>query len=432
MPSDLSEFIQTISIHNTHEHLWKESSFITGKPDVLSLLFSCYLVGDLTTAGASQDAMYALGATTNPDILSRFNGIKDAWEHCKHTGYGETPQWVAKRYFGIEDISAESIAAAQEKLPELWDKGYLYKLLKEDANYDHVQIDDFCFACHPDPAGPDFFLYDIAWASLIKGDIDLGSLYEESGIEITDLESYRETMSAIFDTYADCAIAVKSLHAYQRTLIWEERSDEDAAKVLEKKIAGTALSEDEMLCLGDWAFARGVELSIKHNLPFKIHTGHYSGNNHLQIKRVRAGHLCPLLMAYPEARFILMHISYPYDDEILSIAKHFPNVWVDMCWAWSINPQVSAQFLRSFIHSVPINKLFGFGGDVFDPFTSVAFSHQTRKWLNWALQQEVDENLLTETEAIHIVQRILQDNQKHCFDLEGTRTAIQTKLNNAN
>ena len=39
-------------------------------------------------------------------------------------------------------------------------------------------------------------------------------------------------MSSVFERFASCAVAVKSQHAYQRTLRWEERSDDEAAKAL--------------------------------------------------------------------------------------------------------------------------------------------------------------------------------------------------------
>ena len=39
------------------------------------------------------------------------------------------------------------------------------------------------------------------------------------------------------------------------------------------------VSVETHLCLGDWCWARGVDLSIEHNLPFKIHTGYYAGND---------------------------------------------------------------------------------------------------------------------------------------------------------
>ncbi|MDP6019588.1 MAG: hypothetical protein QGI32_26165, partial [Candidatus Latescibacteria bacterium] len=83
-------------------------------------------------------------------------------------------------------------------------------------------------------------------------------------------------MQQIFAKYAACAIAVKAQHAYSRTLLWRERSDADAAKVLKQVLSGQSTTEEETLCLGDWCWARGVELAIEHNLPFKIHTGYYA------------------------------------------------------------------------------------------------------------------------------------------------------------
>jgi uncharacterized protein len=48
---------------------------------------------------------------------------------------------------------------------------------------------------------------------------------------------------------------------------------------------------------------------------------------------IKPGHLCGLLERYPDARFVLMHIAYPYDPELAAIAKHYCNVYVDLCWA---------------------------------------------------------------------------------------------------
>lgn len=101
----------------------------------------------------------------------------------------------------------------------------------------------------------------------------------------------------------------------------------------------------------------------------------------MQVDRIRAGNLCALLARYPEARFVLMPTGYPYTDEIVAIAKHYPNVWVDMCWAWAIDPYSSGDFVRRFLHAVPMNKLFAFGGDTFSPTNTVAYSIQARRWL---------------------------------------------------
>jgi predicted TIM-barrel fold metal-dependent hydrolase len=196
---------------------------------------------------------------------------------------------------------------------------------------------------------------------------------------------------------------------------------------LVKRLKKQDVSEAEMLCLGDWCLARGAELCARHNLPLKIHTGYAAGNRSMQLDQMRALQLTPLLAHHPNTRFVLMHDSYPHDHEIAALAKHYPNVWVDMCWAWSIDPHSATNFVRRMIHAVPANKLFAFGGDSFGPAASVGYAIQARAGLTRALQAEVDDGLLTERQATGLAQRFMQSNQCACFDLDGTRAAIHAQ-----
>ncbi len=393
--TDLELEISSLALVDTHEHLlpedqWAgdnakliermkeagESGWGDDRPDILQDLFMNYVPSDLEVAGATKEAI--------------------------------------QRLF---DRRLEELRRPAERL----------RLLREVAGLDHVQIDDFQWACEPDASGPGFFLYDLSWAGFANGDVKLEEIQQETGIQVSRLDDLREALVAIFRRYAPCAIAVKAQHAYTRTLRWEERSDEEAARALAAALAG-GKEEATRLALGDWCWARGVELAVEHNLPFKLHTGHHAGTGQMPIDWVRAGNLCPLLARYPEARFVLMHTSYPYSDELVSIAKHYPNVWVDLCWAWSIDPYSSADFVRRFLHTVPSNKLFGFGGDTFWPTAAIAYSIQARRGLQRALEAEIAEGDLTEPEAITIARRLMRDNQYACFDIEGTRAAIRAQL----
>ena len=107
-------------------------------------------------------------------------------------------------------------------------------------------------------------------------------------LKVNDLASLKHAMAAIFAKHAACAIAVKSQHAYNRTLNWIERSDAEASTALNAVLTKPAAEVDEatQLCLGDWCWARGVELTIEHNLPFKIHTGYYAGNDRMPVRRI--------------------------------------------------------------------------------------------------------------------------------------------------
>lgn len=425
--SNLAAHIAQTRLIDTHEHLNSEQVFVERGPDLLQDLFDNYVTADLLVAGASEEAVRRLLDGSDPNLSARLKGVRDAWLRCRHTGYGEAVRLIARQIYDIEEISEltpAQLTAAQNRNQELRRPGERLRLLRDVANLDHVQVDDFRWECPPDLSGPDFFLYDLSWSSFCRGRLDLPALYDAVGVAVEGIDTLRSAIEALFAMHGPLAIAVKSQHAYERTLLWEERNDADAERSLLRHLAGEELSEGERLCLGDWCMARGVEYATAHNLPFKIHTGYYAGTGRMPVERIRPGHLCALLTRYPKARFVLMHNAYPYSDELIAIAKHYPNVYIDMCWAWSIDPYSACDTLRRTIHAVPSNKVFIFGGDTFWPSASVAYAAQARTWLTRALQAEVNDGLLSEREAMAYATRLMRDNQLDCFDIAGRQAAL--------
>lgn len=427
--TDLARHIQTIPLMDTHEHLHGEEHYVAHGPDVLADLFDNYVAQDLWSAGAAKEAVQRLVDASDPDIEARWDGVKDIWPRCRMTGYGQAVAWLARTVYGMETITLAGIAAAALINARRREPGERLRILREEGGLDHVQIDNWTWVCAPDASGPDFFLYDLSWLDFSVGRIEREPLHTQTGIEVRDLPSLRAVFARLFEQNAPCAIAVKVQHAYDRTIRWEPRTDAEAAPVLQKLLGGTALDEAEQLCLGDWCLARGVELAIEHNLPVKFHTGYLAGNdNLLHHDRIGPANLSDLIRHYPAARFVLMHIGYPYSGEIIALAKHYPNVWLDLCWAWSISPPATATFLREALQTVPVNKLFVFGGDTMWPSSSVAYAHQARAGLTRALQAAIDDGLLSETEAIALATRLMRENQAAFFDLDGTRAAIHARL----
>jgi hypothetical protein len=415
MSTDLERSISEIKICDTHEHLWHEDKWREQPPDVIHELFDNYVKADFVCAGADDASLKRLFDTSNADIPSRFEPVKEVWANIQFTGYGEASKIIAKKFFDIDEIDSAGLARAQEALPESWPGGDRLNVLRDTAGLHHVQVDDFVMPCERDDSGPDFFLYDISWVRLCCGNFKPHLLHTVSGVEVTGLDSLREAMARIFEKYAADAVAVKAQHAYSRTLLWEERADDDAARILERHINKEELTVEERNCLGDWCWSRGVELAIEHDLPFKIHTGYYAGNDRMPVDFIKPGNLCALLAKYPQARFVLMHISYPYWEELIALTKHYGNVWADLCWAWSINPYASGEFLKSAIHCAPVNKVFAFGGDTMRPRAAAAYAMQARNGIARALQEEVASGRLKESEAIGVADAVLQGNQFACF-----------------
>ena len=421
--TDLTHHIQSIRLVDTHEHMRRENDWVENGPDILQDLFGNYVPADLNTAGATPEAMRNL-MDASRNIKDRFEGIREAWEATQFTGYGEAVRLIAKHIYGLDELTGDALTDAQDKIQTLRTPGKRYHILHDLANLDHIQTDDFSWPCPPDPSGLNFFLYDLSWATFCNGQIDPSAIHAETGVEVKDLASLRNALAAIFAKHAPCAIAVKSQHAYNRTLNWVERTDAEAATALNAVLTKTA-DESTRLCLGDWCWARGVELTIEHNLPFKIHTGYYAGNDRMPVSRIPAGNMCALFARYLDAKFVLMHIAYPYNDELVALAKHYRNIWVDFCWAWSIDPYSSRDFLRRCIHAVPSNKLFAFGGDTGWPTSAMAYAMQARNEIRRALEAEIEDGYFTEKQAMAFATQIMHTNQYACFDVDGTRANIQ-------
>ncbi len=424
--TELAHHIQTIRLVDTHEHMRRETDWVENGPDILQDLFGNYVPADIHTAGASPEAMRNL-MDASKDVAERFDGIRNAWEATQFTSYGEAVRLIAKHIYGLDELTGQKLAGVQDKVKQLRRPGERYRILHDIAKLDHIQTDDFSWQCTPDTTGLDFFLYDISWATFCNGQVEPDAIHAETGCDVTTLASLKRGMEAIFAKHAPCAIAVKSQHAYNRTLNWIERSDDEASKALDVILTGPAGEIDEAtrLCLGDWCWARGVELAIEHKLPFKIHTGYYAGNDRMPVRRIAAGNMCALFTRYLDAKFVLMHIAYPYNDELVALAKHYRNIWVDFCWAWSIDAYSSRDFLRRCLHAVPSNKLFAFGGDTGWPTSAMAYAIQARNEIQRALEAEIADGYLTEKQAIGFATRIMRDNQYACFELESTRNNIK-------
>jgi hypothetical protein len=434
IPVDLEAAIAEIRLVDTHEHLVSEEEWVERGPDILQDLFhESYAAADLLTAGASRGAVADLLDPSAGRVEDRFAAVEDAWRVMRLTGYGETVRLIGREVYGIEELTPATIGEAEATLLELRRPGEMLRLLREQAHLDHVQIDDGLEPPREATGPPEFFRHDLTWYRLSNGDVDQAELHDQTGIEVRGLEDLRAAIARIFVHGAPEAVAVKTQHAYNRTLRWRKRSDEEAERALAAVLAGSevgwlerweigdlsggGVDEADRLVLGDWCLARGVELASEHGLPIKIHTGYYSANGRMPLDRIAAGNLAELIHRHPEARFVLMHIAYPYSDELLAIAKHFPNVWVDLCWAWSIDPLGSCEFVRRFLHTVPANKLFAFGGDTVWPTNVVASAVQARRWLGRALAAEIDAGDLTEAGAISLAERLMRGNQYACFEL---------------
>jgi 23S rRNA maturation-related 3'-5' exoribonuclease YhaM len=101
---------------------------------------------------------------------------------------------------------------------------------------------------------------------------------------------------------------------------------------------------------------------------------------------------------------------------MLSLAKHFSNAYIDMCWSWSINPLAAKDFLKKFILTAPNNKIFTFGGDDIIVENLIGHAAIARKGITQALSELVSDGWITLNNALDLVDNLMYKNAEKLFN----------------
>lgn len=240
---------------------------------------------------------------------------------------------------------------------------------------------------------------------------DFDRVKAETGKQPTTLEEWLAVIDFYFATYGPRAVAVKCQIAYSRALDFAPVAKAHASRLFLHHVGkvGHSLGSEDLKALQDFLFRYCVGKAGECGLPVKLHTGYLAGYGKMQIARVRdnAADLCRLLQDFPDTRFVLMHIGYPYHKEFIALAKHFPNATIDMCWAWIVNPAASLSFLKEFLLTVPAHKIFTFGGDHCAVEPIYGHACIARRGITRALSQLVTERWIAPEETPDLIERIM-------------------------
>ena len=160
-----------------------------------------------------------------------------------------------------------------------------------------------------------------------------------------------------------------------------------------------------------------IQRAIEWKMPIQIHTGFQNDNANF-VENTRPTHLANVLMAYPEARFVLLHGGWPYSGETVALAKAFPNVYPDMAWTYIIGSGSAERLLCDLLDSVPLNKILGFGGDY--NFAEGAYAHArlARRSIRHVLADKIEHSLMNEDEALDVAHMIMHRNAARVYGFE--------------
>jgi len=419
----ISEWVEQTPFIDTHEHLIEESQRLSG---VLDGGLSCddwtyavreYVARDLAVAGMPKNDLQSF---LGPDLSSeaKYRLVAPYWDRIRHTGYAQAARYTLRGLYGEDDLTAESVQRIAEKYRETVQPGF-YAAVLHRANIENCQVNSlqriFMETEQPALLAQDLSILEFSRCSAA----DLTRVHTETGKQPTTLDDWLDIIDFYFATYGPRAVAVKCQIAYSRSLDFAPVAKAHAARLFLHHIGKMRhdLGSEDLKSLQDFLFRYCVGRATEYGLPVKLHTGVVGGHGMMQLARTRnnAADLCRLLLDFPETRFVLMHIGYPYEQEFIALAKHYPNAWIDMCWAWILNPAASVRFFKEFLLAASANKIFTFGGDYVAIEPVYGHACIARRGIAQALSELVAEGWIALEEAPGLIERIMRGNALRFF-----------------
>jgi len=419
----LREQIDAVRMIDTHEHLQRESE-LPGPDEVgIGRFFAHYANCDLVSAGMRPADMARLIDRTNGlSAGERWKLMKPWYPKARNTTYFEAIRIALRELYGIEDFTDRTVGPLTERMREQVRPGFT-RMVFDRAGIDYAMNNPF---------GPkQIFNADFGYDCFIVDmrdsftDFPILELQAENDISITCLDDYLELIDSYFERDAKYAGAFKIGRAYTRPLTFEDVPRGDVEGTFNRLLAFCDRPDQrDIQALEDYIVHYLCRKCGEYGIRMKFHTGFQEGNGNV-ITNSRAARMANLFLKYPRTGFHLYHISYPYQDEAVTLTKNFQNVTIDFCWAWVFNPPASRGTLSELLDAVPANKIHGFGGDYIFVEGSYGHSVIARREITRVLAEKVEEGRFSEDEAVRLGRMLLRDNAIENFGLKKRRAAFK-------
>ncbi len=416
------EKVSKTPLIDTHTHLMEEKErFIgTSAPDVnvddWTTIFSTYFNSDMRVAGMDQKSVDRFfSPEVNP--LKKWHLLEPYWLAVKNTGVGQAVRIAMSQLYGVDEFSSKTIKKIQSGYEKVRRPGFYKHILCDLANIESCQVDSRN-RIFTESDMPTLLMQDIRINGMLEGPA-LEQYGKPTGIKVSSLSDWHRVIDWWFNKYGKYAVAVKSSTAYRRDINYAKVPAEKVEAIFKKRLNEQTLTAVEKKALEDHLFWYAVDSATRSNLPVKLHTGYYAGLNRIPLSRLRnnpasATKLCRLS---PETNFVFMHICYPYYEEMVTIGKHYTNGYVDMSFAWIVNPIAAKDFLKKFLVTASINKVLPLGADYF--FVEAVLGHavMARRGIALALSELVEEGWLSLDGAMEMTDPIMHGNARRLFNL---------------
>ncbi len=416
----LREYVETLPIVDCHDHT-RETHPPT---DPIKAVFDWYVHSDLHSASSDRE-MARIDDGTLP-LAERWPLLERAWRRTRFTGYAEVTRRVLREFYGEIELTLPALQRIQEKMIDFSTPAAIEAVLEKARIVARIEdnwpsLKRFLAGQEPMPPRSRLAISLPGFHRVVSYEqVQLNAAILDR--TVTSLDEYLQTCRELFaGLKAAGAVAFKDQSAYDRSLDFGNPTYAQAEEVFNWMMEDPRRSlsyPDGNRPLGNFLFHEFMRCARDLDLPVQIHTGHMAGIRN-EITKTNAVHLTRLIELHRDTRFDLFHANWPYAGELLFLAKNYPNVAIDFCWAHIIDPVYSQNLLRQAVSSVPHSKIHGYGSDLAGETTAAAWAHASiaRDNIAMALADLIEIDYLGYVDAQELASAWLFENPNTFFKL---------------
>lgn len=416
----LRDYLETVPLVDCHDHTEKCTNQYA---DPISVVVGGYFHSDILSASSDKDDAFI--QNTQLSVEQRWPVLERAWRRTCHTGYAQVTKRVLKKFYGESELTLDALKRMEKKLLNLEDEKLCDDILGQAKiavrlqNYYPDLRRIFDKTAKLSPRGR--LVIPLPLYHAVRSYQLVHDLVAPLDRQVTSLDEYLAACRDTFEAYkAFGAVAFKDQSAYQRTLRYDNPSRGQAEEIFNWFMADprrSASYPDGIKPLDDYLFHEFMRMARDLDLPVQIHTGHMAGIRS-EITKTNAAGLTSVIELHRDVRFDLFHANWPYSSDIIFLAKNYPNVTIDFCWANIIDPIYCQAMFKQVLSSVPHGKIHGYGSD-FKGFADRAWAHAgiARDNVAISLAEMVDMSYLDLDEAKEVGRAWLFDNANEFFRL---------------
>jgi predicted TIM-barrel fold metal-dependent hydrolase len=401
--------IEEFEIVDAHEHLSPESFRLAQNVDVFTL-FIHYTKVDLLASGLN----HTKGLWSQFDIHDHLIPIKKRWKlfapYLKHIRYGSyaRPAFiVAKDFYGFDDINEENYKILSEKIKADNKPGIYQRILREKCNIRVALTQAGRTDYDLDLLIP---LMPIDIYAAVKSKKDVESNAANLSEKVKSLDDYLELVRKGLEKWkSEGVVGIK-----MGSRPFKKPVKSQANTTFEKIMRNEKKKLPKLNPLYIYLIEEMLDMAADLGLVVAVHTGMWG-----DFRTLDPQHMIPIIERHPKTKFDIYHMGIPYVRQTAIIGKNFPNAWLNLCWCHIISPKITCTTMDELIDLVPINKIIAFGGDYGLPVEKV-YGHlvMARENIAKVLGKRIEENLLTENEAIDIAKKWFYNNPKELYNLD--------------